>query len=355
MPDNDTLFAVPFSLDRLEPKGGPVSVLEGVRHYDISESGTLAYMPRVSIGRTLVWVNREGKEEPLSAAPDQYSTVRISPDGTRVALSIGPTPKYHIWIWDIVRGTKTRLTPDEFTDNLIPLWTLDGKRIVYASSRENNLLSDLYWKASDGTGDAEKLGSSPGRGLFPWSWSKDGKILALSEIIYPLPDDIGMLSMEGARLRKPLFQEKYSESQPQISPDGKWIAYVSDESGASEVYVRPFPEVNKGKAQVSTSGGGSPLWSPDARELYYRSGDAVMMVPVESGPAFKPGKAAVLFQGTYSGGRAVSQVSLWDISPDGKRFLMLKETDAAAEATRKINIVVNWFEELKQRVPTHVQ
>jgi len=356
--DSGSLLAIKFDPNRLKVTGEPVAVLEDVRQYAVSESGTLAYVtggrPHAA-RKTLVWVNRKGEEEPLSAAPDQYSTVRISPDGTRVALSIGPTPKYHIWIWDIVRGTKTRLTLDEFTDNLIPLWTLDGKRIVYASSRENNLLSELYWKASDGTGDAEKLGSSPGRGLFPWSWSKDGKILALSEIIYPLPDDIGMLSMEGARLRKPLFQEKYSESQPQISPDGKWIAYVSDESGASEVYVRPFPEVNKGKAQVSTSGGGSPLWSPDARELYYRSGDAVMMVPVESGPAFKPGKAAVLFQGTYSGGRAVSQVSLWDISPDGKRFLMLKETDAAAEATRKINIVVNWFEELKQRVPTHVQ
>jgi serine/threonine-protein kinase len=116
--------------------------------------------------------------------------------------------------------------------------------------------------------------------------------------------------MEGARLRKPLLQEKYSESQPRISPDGKWMAYVSDESGNSEVYVRQFPEVNKGKVQVSTSGGYSPLWSPDARDLYYRSGDAVMMLPVESGPAFKPGKATILFQGTYSGGSASSQAFL---------------------------------------------
>ena len=351
--DSSSLFAVQFDPDRLKVTGEPVAVLEYVRQYAVSESGTLAYVTggrAAAATKTLVWVNRKGEEEPLSAAPDLYSAVRISPDGTRVASTIGPAPKYHIWIWDMVRGTKTRLTLDEFTDNLAPLWTLDGKRIVYASSRENLSLSDLYWKASDGTGDAEKLASSPGRGLFPSSWSKDGKILALLENIYPLPEDIGMLSMEGARLRKPLLQEKYSESQPQISPDGRWIAYVSDESGASEVYVRPFPEVNKGKAQVSTSGGDSPLWSPDARELYYRSGDAVMMVPVESGPAFKPGKATVLFQGTYSGTGVVSQVSLWDISPDGKRFLMMKEI--ATEAPRKINVVVNWFEELKQRVPT---
>jgi eukaryotic-like serine/threonine-protein kinase len=265
-----------------------------------------------------------------------------------VALTVGYPPKDHIWIWDRVRETMTHLTFDEGTDNVTPLWTPDGKRIVYISSRENVLFGDLYWKASDGTGEAEKLASSPGRGLYPWSWSKDGKTLALSENIYPLPDDIGMLSMEGDRGRKPLLQEKYSESHPQISPDGRWMAYASNESGKSEVYVRPFPDVNKGKWPVSTSGGDYPLWSPDGRELFYHGGDAAMAVRVETDPEFKPEKPTVLFRGTYSrdGG---SPMPCWDISPDGKRFLMIKE--AASEAPRKINIVVNWFEELKQRVP----
>ena len=112
--------------------------------------------------------------------------------------------------------------------------------------------------------------------------------------------DIGMLSMEGDHARKPLLQEKYSETEPQISPDGRWMAYASNESGKSEVYVRPFPDVNKGKWQVSTSGGNSPLWSPDGRELFYRSGDAAMAVRVETEPTFKPGKPTVLFRGTYS-------------------------------------------------------
>jgi serine/threonine protein kinase len=351
MSDNDTLLAVPFSLDRLEPKGGPVSVLEGVMHYAISESGTLAYMPRasggVAPGRTLVWVNREGKEEPLSAAPDQYSTVRISPDGKRVALTVGSSPKGRIWIWDVDLENMTPLTLDKGIDNLTALWTLDGKRIVYTSSREDVLMGNLYWKASDGTGEAELLASLPGRGLFPWSWSKDGKSLLLTELSYPLTlKDIGMLSMEGNRTLKPLLQEGYSEDDPRISPDGRWMAYRSNESGRPEVYVRPFPDVNKGKWKVSTNGGNSPLWSPDSRELFYRSGDDAMAVRVETNPEFKPGKPTVLFRGAYS--YIWDGMPSWDIGPDG-RFLMMKE--AAAEAPRKINIVVNWFEELKRRVP----
>jgi Tol biopolymer transport system component len=162
-----------------------------------------------------------------------------------------------------------------------------------------------------------------------------------------------MISMEGDHARKPLLQEKYYEKDPRISPDGRWMAYASNESGKYEVYVRSFPEVNKGKWQVSTNGGNTPLWSPDGRELYYHIGDAAMAVPVEMEPTFKAGKPTVLFRGTFV--RSVAGIDLtdwtyWDISPDGKRFLMLK--DAAVEGPRKINIVMNWTEELKQRVPT---
>jgi serine/threonine-protein kinase len=152
--------------------------------------------------------------------------------------------------------------------------------------------------------------------------------------------------MEGDHNLRPLLQEKYSEWEPKISPDGRWMAYVSEESGKSEVYVRPFPDVNKGKWQVSTSGGRDPLWSPDGRGLFYRNGDSVMAVAVQTEPTFNPGKTEALFQGKYT--------SYWDISHDGKRFLMLKEPQSTAsggEGPRKINIVLNWFEELKQRVP----
>ena len=150
-----------------------------------------------------------------------------------------------------------------------------------------------------------------------------------------------------------LLQESYSENQPKVSPDGRWIAYTSDESRRNEIYVRSFPDVDKGRWQVSTNGGDSPLWSPDGRELFYRSGDAVMAVSVKTEPSFSiVGTPQILFQGTYV--RTSGQESTpWDISPDGKRFLMIKEPEisTAAGPQPRIDIVLNWFEELKERVP----
>jgi len=155
--------------------------------------------------------------------------------------------------------------------------------------------------------------------------------------------------MEGEHIRKPLLQEKYNQFYPRISPDGRWMAYTSNESGKDEVYVRPFPDVNKRKWQVSTGGGNYPLWSPDGRELFYHIDNAAMAVPVETISDFKPGKPKVLFRGSYFRPAQYGDIIFWDIDPNGKRFLILKEV--AAQAPRKINIVVNWFEELKQRVP----
>jgi len=202
----------------------------------------------------------------------------------------------------------------------------------------------------------EQLASLTLREFYPYCWSSDAKILVGMEMRLLANSDIAMLSMEGNHPRKPLLQESYEESRPKISPDGRWIAYMSNESRRNEVYVRSFPDVNKGRWQVSTNGGNSPLWSPDGRELYYRSGDAVMAVSVRMEPGFSTvGTPQVLFRGTYVGGSPVEGTP-WDIQPDGKRFLMMKEVapadKPAAQAPRKINIVINWFEELKQRVPT---
>jgi hypothetical protein len=165
--------------------------------------------------------------------------------------------------------------------------------------------------------------------------------------------NIGMLSMVGDHTRKPLLQEKYDEVQPQISPDGKWMAYTSNQSGEFEIYVRPFPEVNKAIWKISTNGGDSPLWSPDGRELFYRLGNSIMAVEVEAAPTFNTGKPKILFQGEYYA-PATSSLNPWDIHPDGKRFLMVKPAEAASteeESRPTINIVLNWFEELKERVP----
>ncbi len=357
LPNSNNLFAIPFNLERLEVNGEAVSVLEGVVQYAISKSGTLAYIPDSSGGtanqKSLVWVDHEGKEESLSAPPKDYLFFRISPDEKQVTLQAMADQYYNIWIWDDVGKSLTRLTLDESSSSLIPLWTLDGKRIVYALNRENTFgPGDIYSRAADGTGGIERLASVPGRGLFPWSWSKDEKLLALWEFtLSPMQSDIGLLSMAGDHVRKPLLQGKYWEKDPRISHDGRWMAYASNESGKYEVYVRPFPEVNTGQWKVSTDGGNSPLWSPDDRVLFYRSGEAAMAVAVQTKPIFKKlGVPTVLFRGKFPGRRGVdsTDIAYWDISPKGKRFLMLKDV---AESLRKINVVMNWFEELKRQVP----
>jgi serine/threonine-protein kinase len=360
--NNNNLFAIPFDLDRVEVTGGAVPVVEGVispLHYAISDSGTLVYIPGKANAvpfnqRTLVWVDRKGKEQALSAAPNDYRVPRISPDGTKVALTVFSGDKYDIWIWDVVRETMTRLTFNEGSN--YPLWTPDGKRIAFSKRSGTILFSDVHWKAADGTGEDEKLSSVHDRGLLPWSWSNDGNTLALFEFALAggTSYDIGTLSMKGNHEWRPLLNQKYAEFQPKISPDGKWMAYASNESGQYEIYVRPFPEVNKGRWQVSTSGGRTPLWSPDGRELFYLNGDAVTRVSVEAEPTFKAGKPETLFRGTYVQ-TSTNDAQPWDISPDGKRFLMMKEARAApsteAATRRQITIVVNWLEELKKRVP----
>jgi serine/threonine protein kinase len=355
----NNLYAVPFDLDTLEAKGGPVPIVESASLAAISDSGTLVYIPGTQVPtytpfqRTLVWVDRNGKEQPVAAASNSYGNPKISPDGTKVALSIQSGTKTDIWIWDLVRETMTRLTLNETSD--YPLWTPDGRRIAFLSDTTDK--SAVFWKAADGTGEDEKLGSVPDQALFPWSWSRDGKTLVLHEINVRKPldsrYDIGTLSMEGDRQWKPLLNAKYIEAQPKISPDGRWLAYVSDESRPQgEVYVRPFPEVNKGRWPISTSGGDVPLWSPDGRELFYRNGDSVLAVLVQTEPEFKAGKPEVLFQGKYVPREESARP--WDISPDGKRFLMMKSTQSASAPLTlqpRITIVLNWFEELKQRVP----
>ncbi len=352
------VFAVPFDLARFEVTGSQVPVVEDAKRYAISNSGTLVYIPGLSPAaavdqRTLVWVDHNGKEAPLGAPLNLYRFPNISPDGTKVAVTVVPggLENNDLWIWDLARRNLTRLT-FERTNNLSPVWTPDGKQIAFFSGEANNL--GIYWKAADGAGKDERLGTLSDRGFLPSCWANGGKVLVGVEMLAGL--DIEMMSMEGGHARKPLLQGSYRESQPKISPDGRWMAYTSDESRRNEVYVRSFPDMNS-RWQVSADGGDSPLWSPDGRELFYRNGDAVMAISVRTEPTFSiAGMPQILFRGTYVQATALEGTP-WDISPDGKRFLMMKPaapttSEPAAAAPRpKINIVINWFEELKQRVP----
>lgn len=291
---DNNLYAIAFDPVSLRASGAAVPVIEDVfrtgpempAHYAVSEKGILVYRPGtifsglLSQARTIVWVDREEKEEPLSAEPDDYGCPQISPDGTKVALSIDSGEGEDIWIWDLVRENMIRLTKDD-ANNEAPLWTPDGQRIIFISSQGSG--AAVRWIKADGSGDAEELAAVPDRELVPSSWSKDGKILVV-QIIAPRSRDIGFLSVEGDHQLEPVLQEDYDEFDPRISPDGGWMAYVSDETGTQEVFVRSFPEKKGGLTKVSTKGGSSPLWSPDGRELFYRNGDSVEVVEVKREP-----------------------------------------------------------------------
>jgi serine/threonine-protein kinase len=362
------LLAVPFDLESLEVSGGSVPLVEGVLRrggapqYEISDAGTLVYLremdPNMLASRSLLWVDRKGTEEPLYDSPDLFWHPRLSPDGTQVALcSQQGEGASDTRIWNLARRTLTRLTFDPAADEF-PLWTPDGTRIIFYSGREGN--TRLYLRSADGTGSAEPIGSTGTGWIYPGSWSADGKTLLVQE------NNTGnfricALSMEKDGELKPLLEGDAMFVQPKISPDGRWLAYTSNESGGNEIYVRPYPEVDGGRWQVSNNGGDSPLWSPDGRELFYRNGDAAMAVAVKSDPAFDIENPTVLFQGMYYSADFIpgtTELSPWDISPDGKRFLMMKNAgvgESTGGGPRRINIILNWFEELKQRVPFNKQ
>ena len=371
LPANNTLFAVAFDPDALEVTGGHVPLVQGLgRYYAISDSGDLVYLQErtnasggaAATKHALVWVDRNGKEEPLATEANAYQFCKISPDGTKVVLAIGPAGNHDIYVLDLDRGTMPKLTFDA-ADDYFPLWTRDGQRIVFYSGRGEG---GIYWKAANNTGGDEKLCSLSAQFSVPFSWSGDGSMLVIQDFgLSILKMSIATMSMRGNRERKSLLQEKPLVFYPQVSPDGKWIAYTSNESGQTEVYVRSFPAVDSGgQWMVSNGGGDSPLWSPGGKELYYRNGEATLAVPVETEPTLNLGKPETLFRGKYDsiGVSAMGiQYALWDIHPDGKRFLMVKPPAAttgepsSGESTgtgpRKINIVMNWTEELKQRVP----
>jgi len=355
----NSLFVVPFDADKCEVKGDPAPIVEGVfrsenshlSQYAVSDSGTLVYISGTGTSaddeRTLVWVERNGKEDPLPAPANFYSAPRLSPDGNRIALTVGNNQDADIWIFDVIRKIPTRLTFDKGLDQF-PIWSPDGKQIIFASNREGPW--SLYRKASDGTGEIEKLGSTPGAEFRSLSSSNHGNSIVFEQASDgKTMIDIAALSLEGIREGKRLLQGNFIEANPQVSPDGKWLAYLSNETGDQEIYARPFPDVNSGKWQISANGGQEPRWSRDGRELFYRSGDAMMAVAIETKPSFKAGVPQKLFPDTY-----YSTVGHnYDVSPDGKRLLMVKGANTASKSgmLQRINIVVNWFEELKQRVP----
>jgi Tol biopolymer transport system component len=347
------LMAVPFDPQRLTATGAAVPAVEGVlqfplsgaAQYSFSASGSLIYVPGGGQGAQskLVWINRDGAEQPLDAPARAYSYPRLSPDGRRVAATIAEQ-ETQIWLYDLSRDTLTRLTFQGGL-NLTGGWTPDGKRIAFLSNKEGS--GNIFWQLADGSGGLERLNTGEYVQV-PASWSPDGQLLAFIEVNPTTGRDIWVLRL-GDRKPQPFLRTPFNETAPRFSPDGRWLAYVSDESGGNEIYVQPYPGPG-GKWQISTEGGTEPIWNRNGRELFYRSGDKMMAVDIAIQPSFAAGKPKVLFEGPYQ--PTPTTAPNYDVSPDGQRFLMLKPSEQAQAAPTQINVVLNWFEELKRRVPT---
>jgi Tol biopolymer transport system component len=342
-------MAVPFDPQRLQVTGASVPVVEGVMQsistgaaqYSISTTGSLVYVPGgvQEAERKLVWVDRNGAEQPFAAPAHAYETPRFSPDGQRIAVAIDA----QIWLYDLSRETSTRFT-FEGNANSRPVWTPDGKRIAFFSNKDGPL--NLFWQLADGSGGLEKLATSDSLNV-PMSFSPDGQLLAFTEVNPTTGNDILVLRISDRNVQ-PFLRTPFNEADPRFSPDGRSIAYLSDESGRSEVYVQPYPGPG-GKSQVSRDGGTEPVWNRNGRELFYRNGNKMMAVEITTQPNFALGNPRVLFERPYV--LATVPISNYDVSPDGRRFLMVKGDEQPTTATQ-INVVLNWFEEVKQKVPT---
>ena len=356
--EGGSLRAVPFDATSLTVTGNPVPVVEGVNvkpsgaaDFDISDNGRLVYsigVAPIDAPRTLVWVDREGRASPVLDQPGLYRSPRISPDGSRVAVMLNDRGNQDIWVIDADRGTRTRLTSYDGNDGN-PLWTPDGLRITFSSSRGGGANS-LYWTAVEGSGPVDRLTESQSN-QGATSWASDGSALAFYEV--GATYDIFTLSpgAEPVRFRETAFRER----GPAFSPDGRWLAYSSDETGRAEIYVTPYPGPG-GTTVISTGGGRSPWWSADGRELFYRNGNEMLVVPMETEPSLQVGTPQMLFAGPFVQEVASSGAHNYDVAPNGQRFVMMATAgkEAGKEILpRQIQVVLNWHEELKRLVPVN--
>jgi Tol biopolymer transport system component len=290
----------------------------------------------------------------LPIPPRRYAEPRLSPDGQRLALTNYDDDE--IWMYDISRETFTRFTFGGGSG--VPTWSPDGKRLTFASMRAGRRA--IFSKPADGSGLEELLIGIEEHSAIPQTWSPDGRLLVFSDDNTG-PSAISVLQLGGQRQPRRSYrsvralgfrwswrvpQTPFVQIEPTFSPDGRWLTYVSNESGRFEVYVRPFPGPG-GKRQISTEGGREPVWARNGKELFYRDGSKMMVVDVTTQPRFGATKPRILFEGSYAADTLAWRS--YDITADGHRFVMVRPSEEELKATQ-INIVLNWFEDLKRRV-----
>jgi Tol biopolymer transport system component len=335
---NQSLWAMAFDPNSAAA-GSPVKIADGVAgSIAVSADGTLVYVGGRPGAAQLVWVDANGHEQVVAGGPTgAYQDVVLSPDGGRIALTVR-TPDYgtDVFVYHVGRQRLTQITAEGGLTSA-PLWTPDGKQLVFSSSRDK-ALRNLFRRAADGTGDIERLTTSPYQ-QSAWSWSADGQTLVMNQLNSDTSYDI--LGASVGALDKPLalVQTKETDLHPAVSPNGHLIAY----SSGGQIWVSPFPNVSESHLQVSTAGGGQSRWSSDSRTLFYRSASAIMAATVVTSPALDVSVPRLVLKGEYM---APGGTKSWDVAPDG-RFLLMKPVPAEPS----IQVVLNWTEELKRLVP----
>lgn len=364
-----TLMAVPFDLGKREVVGQPIPAIAGVvqtlnrlnpvedtaaGQYSVSDSGCLVYVPGgilPDIDSTFVWVDQKGNMQPAASIKGFFFSPRLSPDGQRIAYtSVGK--RFRAWVYDLNRATATPLTEEGKVWEIN--WTPDGKRVVFNWGRLDTDMP-LYWQPADGSSPMERLTTSQDSETVG-SFSPDGATLAFVKDRPETGADILLLDLRSRRVT-PFLNSKADEWDPVFSPDGRWLAYESDESGRLEIYVRPFPGPG-GKWQISSEGGAEPLWARNGKHLFYRSDvgkgaaevSQVWAVDVRTDGSFTASKPRLLFATPAFFQSGIPHC--WDISLDDQRFLMVKLEDRKAQPVTEMILVTNWFEELKRLAPT---
>jgi Tol biopolymer transport system component len=364
-------MAVPFDASRLQVTGAavglvadvmqaaniqPVQIDTGAGQFAVSETGSLVYVTGGVFPQnrwSLVWIDRTGRSEALRLEPGAYLAPRLSPDGKRIAFN-STTGDWDLWTYDVSRGIAARLPMEG--DQSVPLWSSDGSRLMFSSLLKGT--RGLFSINSDGSGSPQRLiaanatqqtsGDLPATWLSADSWTADGSALAIS-----YQGGISLVPRDGKTAPRRLLT---SGTHAEFSPDGRWLAYTDGPFPRGQVYVQPYPALDR-REQVSVERGSSPVWRRDGRELYYVVNVSaegplkirMMAVPITTTPTFSAGSPRMLFEGPF---RTDGPFRGYDVTPDGQRFLMVQEVPQPPARVSQMVLVQNWVEELKQRVPT---
>ena len=336
---DDQMFAAPFDASRVQVTGPAAPALDsqaalapGVPIFDLSKSGTVVYSPSAAVSR-LMWVTRQGIEAPVNDVLRTYTNPRIAPDGNRIAVQSGD-----LWTQDVARATYTHLASTDIQAGSFQIWTADGRKVMYRTS------TGIHIRDADGGGDPLLIAGTT-EWDYPASVTADGETLIFLRSSQETSFDIYELSLKDPLKLRTVLKTPAYEGGVQLSPDGHWLVYVSNDSGQNEIYLRPYHGADR-RWPVSTQGGTQPKWNPNGKEIFYRNGNKMMAVDVSAMANVTLSPPRVLFEATYAFGTGIT-IANYDVTRDGQRFLMVKNESGAG----RLNIILNWFEDLARVAP----